>query len=140
MEIKTKSLEETSIALKVLLDKKEIENNVLTNVRELIHPYLGKISKTKLDHQQKTFLNIIDSNLQEVTSHFTRKISMKESNLTPTEIQIANMIRHGNTSKDIAMVMNISVRTVDTHRKNIRKKIGLNQKRVNLRSYLLSLH
>jgi hypothetical protein len=91
LEIKTKSLGETSIALKVLLDKreedkKEIENNVLTNVRELIHPYLGKISKTKLDHQQKTFLNIIDSNLQEVTSHFTRKISMKESNLTPTEI------------------------------------------------------
>jgi len=131
--------------MKVLLkkrdeDKKDIGDNVLTNVRKLIDPYLDKIKKTKLDSQQKAFLNIMESNLQEITSQFVRKISLRELNLTPTEIQIANMIRNGNSSKEIADIMNVSIRTVDAHRRNIRKKIGLNQKRANLRSYLLSLH
>ncbi len=145
LEIKTKNLEEINIAMKVLLkkredDKKDIEGNILTNVRKLIDPYFDKIRKTKLDSQQKAFLSLMESNLQEITSQFTRKISLRELNLTPTEIQIANMIRHGNSSKEIAGILNISVKTVDTHRRNIRKKIGLNQKRANLRSYLLSLY
>lgn len=145
LEIKTQNLEETNIAMKVLLkkreeDRKDIEYNILTNVKKLIDPYFDKIRKTKLDSQQKAFLNIMESNLQEITSQFARKISLRELNLTPTEIQIANMIRQGNSSKEIAEIMNVSIRTVDAHRRNIRKKIGLNQKRANLRSYLLSLH
>jgi len=145
LEINTKNLEEINIAMKVLLkkreeDKKDIEDNILTNVIKLIDPYFEKIRKTKLDSQQNAFLNIMESNLQEITSQFARKISLQELNLTPTEIQIANMIRHGNSSKEMAEIMNVSIRTVDAHRRNIRKKIGLNQKRANLRSYLLSLH
>ena len=145
LEIKTQNLEETNIAMKVLLkkreeDRKDIEFNILTNVRKLIDPYFDKIRKTKLNSQQNAFLNIMESNLQEITSQFARKISMRELNLTPTEIQVANMIRNGNSSKEIAGIMNISKRTVDAHRRNIRKKLGLVQKRANLRSYLLSLH
>jgi PAS domain S-box-containing protein len=144
LEIKTKNLEEINIAMKVLLkkreeDKKDIEDNVLTNIRKLIEPYFEKLRKTELDSRQKAFLNIMESNSQEITSQFTRKISLGELNLTQAEIQIANLIRQGNSSKEIAEIINISVRTVNTHRRNIRKKIGLNKKRVNLRSYLLSL-
>ena len=145
LEIKTKSLEEMNIAMKVLLkkreeDKIEIEDNVLTNVKELVMPFVDKFRETQLDDQQKTFLTIIESNLNEVISPFIRKLSLEYLNLTPTEIKIANMTKHGNTSKNIAKVMNISPRTVDTHKKNIRRKIGLEGKRANLRSYLLSLH
>ncbi len=78
--------------------------------------------------------------LYEIISPFTRKLSLVYLNLTPTEIQIANMTKHGNTSKKIAKIMNISPRTVDTHKKNIQRKIGLEGKKANLRSYLLSLH
>ena len=145
LEIKTKSLEEMNIAMKVLLkkreeDKTELENNVLTNVKELVLPFVDKFRETQLDGQQKTLLSIIESNLNEVISPFTRRLSLEYLNLTPTEIKIANMTKHGNTSKNIAKVMNISPRTVDTHKKNIRRKIGLEGKRANLRSYLLSLH
>jgi len=144
LEIKTKSLEELNTAMKVLLnkrenDKTEIEDNVLTNVKELITPYFRKIKKTKLDDRQKTFLSIIESNLNEIISPFTRKMSLKYLNLTPTEIRIANLIRHGNPSKEIAELLNVSPRTVETHRKNIRRKIGLEGNRKNLRSHLLSL-
>jgi PAS domain S-box-containing protein len=145
LQIKTKSLEETNIALKVLLkkrveDKEEIQDNVMTNVKELIAPFFKKIKKTKLDDQQKLFFGIIESNLNEIISPFTRKMSLKYLNLTPTEIRIANLIKYGSSSKEIAELMNVSPRTVETHRKNIRRKIGLEGKRVNLRSYLLSLH
>jgi PAS domain S-box-containing protein len=145
LEIKTKSLEEINTAMKVLLkkreeDKIEIEDNVLTNVKELVMPFVDKFRETQLDGQQKTFLSIIESNLNEIISPFTRRLSLEYLNLTPTEIQIANMTKHGNTSKKIAKIMNISPRTVDTHKKNIRRKIGQEGMRANLRSFLLSLH
>jgi len=131
--------------MKVLLkkreeDKIEIEKNVLTNVKELIEPYVEKMKKTKLDDQQSALLNIVESNINEIISPFTRKMSLKYLNLTPTEIQIANLIRHGSSTKKIAEIMHVSPRTIETHRKNIRRKIGLERKRANLRSHLLSLH
>jgi len=145
LEVKKNSLEEINTAIKVLLkkreeDKIEIESNVLTNVKELIEPYFDKIKKTKLDDQQRALLSIMESNINEIVSPFTRKMSLKYLNLTPTEIRIANLIRHGSTTKKIAEIMNVSPRTVETHRKNIRRKIGLDRKRANLRSHLLSLH
>ena len=121
-------------------DKIELEDNVLTNVKELIEPYFKKIKQTKLDDQQEAFLSIMEYNLNEIISPFTRKMSLKYLNLTPTEIRIANLIRHGSSSKEIAEIQNVSPRTVETHRKNIRGKIGLVHKRANLRSHLLSLH
>jgi len=93
-----------------------------------------------LDNQQEAFLSIIESNLNEIISPFIREISLKYLKLTPTEIQIANLVRHGSTTKDIAEILNVSPRTVETHRKNIRRKIGLEGKKANLRSHLLSLH
>jgi two-component system sensor histidine kinase/response regulator len=145
LEVKKNSLEELNTAMKVLLkkreeDKTEIESNVLTNVKELIEPYVEKIKKTKLDDQQRALLSIVESNINEIISPFTRKMSLKYLNLTPAEIRIANLIRHGSSTKKIAEIMNISPRTVETHRKNIRRKIGLGLKRANLRSHLLALY
>jgi len=145
LKIKTKSLEELNTAMKVLLDKRKedrvlLEDSVLANVKKLIEPLFDKMRETELDDLQKTILSIIESNLYEVTSPITRKLSMKHLNLTPTEMKIANLIRHGTTTKKIAKLMNSSPRTIDTHRKNIRGKIGLNKKGGNLRSYLLSLN
>jgi DNA-binding NarL/FixJ family response regulator len=144
LEVKTKSLEEITIAMEVLLkkrkkDKADVENNVLINVKGLIEPYIQKMKTTELNHRQETILSIIESNLNEIISPFTRKMTLKYLNLTPQEIKIANLIKHGNSSKKIADLLNISPRTVETHRKNIRSKIGLGGKKANLRSHLLSL-
>ena len=143
LELKTKSLEELNTAMKVLLekrkeDKTEVEENVMNNVKGLISPYFDKINETKLDDHQKAILDILQSNLDEIVSPFTRKLSMKYLCLTPKEIMIVNMIKIGYPSKKIAKMMGISSRTVDTHRKNIRSKIGLGQKRANLRAHLLA--
>lgn len=131
--------------MKVVLKKREeektsIEDNVMANIKELINPYFDKMKKTDLDDQQKAYLSILKSNLNEITSPFTRKMSLKHLYLTPTEFRIANLIRLGSSTKKIAKLLNASPRTIETHRKNIRGKIGLQQKKANLRSYLMSLH
>ena len=145
LEIEKKSLAELNTAMKVLLekraaDKSKLEEYVLANVKRLIEPYFEKIKKTKLNDQQGALLRIIEFNLNEIISPFTKEVSLEYFNLTSTEIQIAKQIRQGYTTKKIAAFMNISPRTVETHRKNIRRKIGLEGKKANLRSHLLSIN
>jgi PAS domain S-box-containing protein len=144
MEVQTANLEEANAALKVLLkrrdeDKRELEDKVLFNMRELAEPYLEKLRKTGLDERQKAFLDILESNLNDIISPFPRSLYFRHLNLTPAEMNIAALIRHGRTTKEIASVLNISSRTVETHRKNIRKKLNLTDKKANLRTKLLSL-
>ncbi len=55
---RTKSLEEANAALKVILkkrdeDKKELEENVISNTKDLLIPYITKLYETKLKDRQK---------------------------------------------------------------------------------------
>ena len=144
LEIKSRNLEELNTALKVLLkhredDKEELEERILSNVKELVLPYLEKLKKTALKGDQLAYTDIIESNLDDILSPFLRKMTSKYLNLTPREIQIATLIREGRTTKEISEVLNISSRAVEFHRDNIRIKLGLKNKKANLRSFLLSL-
>ncbi|MGD8443423.1 MAG: PAS domain S-box protein [Desulfobacterales bacterium] len=136
-------LEEVNTALRVLLkqredDKKELAENVLSNVKELISPYLERLKKSQLNTNQKTLINILDSNLSNMISPFISKLSSKYLNLTPGEVRVANLVKEGKTNKEIAELLCISKNTVLFHRYNIRQKLGLRNKKINLRSHLLS--
>ncbi|RLC28956.1 MAG: hypothetical protein DRH32_08165 [Deltaproteobacteria bacterium] len=136
-------LEEVNTALRVLIkqreiDKTELQENVLSNVKELVTPYLNKIKKSRLSTRQLTMLNILESNLNNIISPFINKLSTKYFNFTPTEIRVANLIKEGKTNKEIAEVLLISKNTVLFHRHNIRTKLKIKNTRVNLRSRLLS--
>ena len=144
LEIKAKNLEEMNTALKVLLEnraaeKTELEDKILTNIHQLIRPYFEKIRKTKLNEEQRTMLEIMESNLEEVSSSFSHKLSSTYLNLTPTEIQVADLIKQGKNTKEIAELMRLSWKTIKGHRKNIRTKLKIKNQKTNLRSYLLSL-
>jgi PAS domain S-box-containing protein len=144
LEMQTDNLEEANAALRVLLkkreeDKKELEEKVLFNMSELVEPYLEKLKNSEMDERQKTILDILESNLNNIISPFSRNLYFSYLNLTPAEMQIAALIRQGRTTKETASMLNVSSRTVETHRKNIRKKLGLTEKKANLRTKLLSL-
>ena len=81
---------------------------------------------------------MIESNLKEIITPFSRRLSYSHLNLTPAQIQVANMVKLGKNTKEIAEVLNISPKTAETHRKMLRKKLGLQHKKVNLRTFLLS--
>jgi PAS domain S-box-containing protein len=144
LKIHADRLDELTTTLRILLkkrehDKKEMERNLIANVKKLIEPFMEEMKRTKLDDRQKSLLNIIESNIHEIISPMTRKLSMENLGLTCAEIRIANLIKQGHTSIDISNILNISPKTVETHRKNIRKKIGIDREKRNLRSYLLSM-
>jgi PAS domain S-box-containing protein len=144
LERKTLELQELNTALKVLLqkrdeDRKDLEERLLSNVKELALPYLQKIKRKIKDDNLKSYLNILESNLNNIISPFTQRLSAKYLDLTPAEIEIADLVKHGKSTKDIANLLNISGKTVETHRMNIRKKLGITNKKANLRTYLLSI-
>jgi len=143
LEVKSTNLEEMNAALKVLLknreeDKKDLEEKLLLNIRQLGLPYVEKLKQTALDEKQKTYVSILESNLNDIISPFLLRLSSKYSDLTPTEIQVAHLVREGKRTKEIADFLNSSSKTVEVHRKNIRNKLGISNKKTNLRTHLLS--
>ncbi|MGD8314701.1 MAG: PAS domain S-box protein [Syntrophobacterales bacterium] len=144
LEIQTIELEEVNTALRVLLkrrneDKIESEEKTLSNVKQLVLPYIARLKSSGLDDNQVTYVNILESNLNDIVSPFSRRLSSTYLGLTPTEIQIANLVKEGKTTKEIAKALHSSPRTVEFHRNKIREKIGIKNSKVNLRSYLLSM-
>ena len=141
---KAKRLEEVNTALRVLLkerekDKVELEEKVLSNVKDLVLPYTERIKKTSLDSNQRACIEILESNLKEIVSPFSKKLSSKYLGLTPTEIRVASLVKDGKTTKEIAEFMNLSPKTVEFHRDNIREKLEIKKSKTNLRTYLLSM-
>ena len=138
------SLEEMNVALKVLLkqreeDKLELEKKVLSNIKDLVLPYIEKLKNTRLKPREKTLVDIVETHLNDVISPFLQKFANAQILLTPQEMQVASLVKDGKTSKEIADVLNVSETTVNFHRKNLRIKFGLRNKQTNLRSYLMSI-
>jgi PAS domain S-box-containing protein len=144
LRMRARELKESNIALKVLLkqrenDKGEFEENILSNIKHLIIPYIEKLKKNRAMSEELTYLNIVESNLNEIISPFALKLSSSYLGLTPKEIQIADLTRDGKQDKEISELLNISIDTVKFHKKNIRKKVGIYGTRTNLRTHLLSM-
>ena len=117
-------------------DKTELEETVLLNVKELIAPFLEKLNKSRLDSKQKVYINIIESNLNEIVAPLAREFSKINLKLTPAEIQVTNLVKQGKTTKEIAELLNLATSTIDTHRNKIRKKLGIKNKKINLKTCL----
>ena len=141
LEDKTKALEELNISLKVLLrhreeDKKELEDRFVMNIKKLIMPFAEKMKRTRLDERQLTYLSIIEKHLNDITSSLTKR--MHQFNFTAREVEVASLLNEGKTTKEIAKIIGVATSSVNTHRNQIRKKLGISKKRVNLRSHLQS--
>ena len=143
LRIKSKKLRELTTALEVLLarrneEKQKLEANVVVNITQMVEPYLQKLKRSDLDNTQKALLSVMESALANVTSSFLTKLAKSKFNLTPAEIEIAHLVKHGRSSKEIAELMNVSWKTIKSHRTSIRAKLGLRNKKVSLRFHLMT--
>lgn len=140
-----RELEDANAALRVLLSKlessrHEFEEQTLRQIKGLILPHVAKLRQNIGDQQpDRSFIDLVEANLQKITSSFANSLVVALENLTPTEIEIAQMVLNGQTTKDIAKALSRETSTIDFHRNNIRKKLGIESRAVNLRSHLLSL-
>jgi PAS domain S-box-containing protein len=135
------TLEKKNIALNEVLgqieiEKKQIKDNVIANAENLLLPIIEKIS---LKGESSKYAQLLQKNLQELTSSFGARLSDKKSKLTSREIDICNMIKNGLTSKEISGLLNISLQTIEKHRSHIRKKLGIVNEKLNLSSVLKTL-
>ncbi len=143
----SRELDEVRAALKVVLKrsdqlKDEIEQNIVSTIHALIFPLLSNLELSLAKRQPEIVgnLQIIKQTLSEITAPFARSITSLDYSLTPREVQIANYIRMGKTSKEIAQLTKITYATVESHRDTIRKKLGIKNRKVSLASFLTGLN
>jgi PAS domain S-box-containing protein len=144
VQTRSASAWETNAALKVLLanieeDKREIEEKILNNVNDLVLPYLENIKGTHLTPRQEMLIETIQTNLGEIVSPFLKSVRAVYARFTPAELRVADFVRRGKASKEIADTLGVSESAINLHRQHIRNKLGLKNEKTNLRTYLLSL-
>jgi DNA-binding CsgD family transcriptional regulator/ligand-binding sensor protein len=118
-------------------DRSEIKKNIVSNVEGTILPYIKKLKRSGLSAEQMRTVDIIESNLKEITSPIIGK--MQALGLTARESAVASLLKDGKTSKEIAELLGVSLKAVEFHRYNIRKKLALDHTKTNLKDHLLSI-
>jgi PAS domain S-box-containing protein len=141
---KSKHLEMANQALKAMLDHREIEHrsieaSILANLKRHVFPYTEQLAEMNLAPKARTYLQIIKTNIEELITPMNPSLSTAYQTLTPIETAVADLIRLGKSTKEIANLQNTSPRTVAIHRNKIRKKFGLVNSKTNLQTYLQSL-
>ena len=145
-ELRTRrdQLNESNTALKVLLDQRDkdrqdMEERFSSNVKQLVLPYLENLSGMSLTSRQGTLISIAKANLDQIVSPFLKNMHHQYSSFTPSEVRVAGFIKDGKTVKEIANILGISEAAINSHRQHIRNKLGLKDKKMNLKTYLQSL-
>ncbi|MGZ8983900.1 MAG: PAS domain S-box protein [Methylotenera sp.] len=138
--------DELNTALKVMIKLRESEssdakNLLILELKQEVMPFLQRLKNGSRDSKHIHLISTLDANLQRLISSYgcATSITSAYKNLTPKEIQVASMVREGLSTKVIAATLSLSPETISIHRKNIRKKLGLDSKSDNLRSYLITL-
>lgn len=143
LEAKARELEDMNAALRVLLkqresDRRELEGKILANIKILTSPYIERLKSILKDENNRQYINAIESSLNKIVSPFAQTLSMRYSDLTNREIQVANLIREGKTTKEITAFLHASESAVNMHRYRIRQKLGIS-KGHSLRAFLSGL-
>ena len=134
------ALKRSKIALQEVLarveeEKNEIGKRIEKNIDDVIMPILYTL-ESRVSTQEIGFVKLLERHLREIGSPFSSEFSKEFATLTPTELQLCNMIRNGLPSKEIARIRRVSSATVSRQRENIRRKLGITNKGINLTTFL----
>jgi len=141
--LERKALQEANTALRVVLsnieeEKLRIYEHISVNIDKVIMPILHALIPAVAENKKK-YVNILKNNLEEITSPFTSRVLKRFHALTPTEVDICNLIRNGLRTKEIADLRGVSAATINRHREHIRRKLNIANQKINLTTYLQSL-
>jgi PAS domain S-box-containing protein len=133
-------LERKNAALKELLShiedgKQQLAVQIKTNIKKVALPILDQI-EGKIGREDRRYFELLKRSLEDIASPFLSNLENRFAQLTPRELEICNLIRNGFNSQQIATSLSKSVQTVLKQRKMIRKKLGINAKKINLATYL----
>ena len=144
LRLRSEQLNELNVTLKVLLnqsdkDRRDMEEKFVSNVKALVLPYLEDLSRMSLGSRQKILVSTMKENLDHVITPLLKNMHHQYASFTPAELRVAGFIRDGRSVKEIANILGISESAVNSHRQHIRNKLGLKDKKINLKAHLQSL-
>lgn len=136
-----RQIEEMNLTLKTLMksieqERRDFENRLASKIRTSLLPGLRKIADATEETVRKSYLAVFEEQLLSLTTGFENELDAGLLKLTKTELEVCRLVQAGCSSKDICDAMNISFDTIQTHRKNIRRKLSLNGKKLNLHAFL----
>jgi DNA-binding CsgD family transcriptional regulator len=143
LEAKHAELTQRNVTLQQVLNRIEEEKSLLafrirSNIDRLVKPIVQAL-QDKANPIEKRQLRFLSSSLDQAAAPLSEKLHSAYAQLTPREVVVSNMVRDGLTSKQIGNFIGLSEATVRKHRRNIRKKLGIAGKPVNLSSYLKTI-
>lgn len=142
LEARSRSLEEANIALRVLTNNGEKEREAIRekvgfSIRMEAKPFIERLKKSGLTREQKVYIEILEPKLNRLIEPVSNGGSNNYKEFTPSELNIATLIKEGKRTKEISEILHLSMRTVEAHRQRIRKKLKLINQRANLCTVLL---
>ena len=137
-KLQKKNIALTEVLSHLEIEKQKIAGRVDVNAQKLLLPIIDKLIE-KASSIDTRYLLLIKQNLKTLTSSTGIKMTSVKYRLTPQEINLCTLIKGGFSIKEIATMQNLSERTVETHRLNIRKKLGITSSKINLATYLAQL-
>jgi FixJ family two-component response regulator len=118
-------------------EREEIEKRIALKLRNLIIPLVVKLRNDQALQKYGSQLDMLTTQIEDLTSGFAMD-SRVAMTLSFTQLRIASLIKNGITTEEIARQLHIAESTVRTHRKNIRKKLKINNAQYSLRNFLNS--
>ncbi len=119
-------------------EKKGLEGGISHKIETVLLPAIEKVRTEPDTEIRNSYLYIMREQLLHLTKGFSRELEGRFLKLTRSEIRICQLIQEGHSTKEIADIMNVSFETVQVHRRNIREKLGLRGRKVNLHNLLSS--
>lgn len=143
LTVERMALQEANAALRTVLakieeEKQRIYKDMQANIEKIVMPILHALT-LEIPKGQRKYIDILRTNLEELTSPFISQLSHTYHSLSPTEVNICNMIKSGMRTKEIAQLRGVSVATINRHREHIRRKLKVTNSDVNLTTYLQSI-
>jgi tetratricopeptide (TPR) repeat protein/DNA-binding CsgD family transcriptional regulator len=144
-QLSFKTRELTTLAMHLvekneLLDKLcgEIEHAADMPEPEAKSAYRNLIGKMKHGANSEKDWKTFETQFNMVFPNFVKALSEKYPRLTPAELRVASLLKMNMATKEIARLLSVSTRNVESHRYSIRKKIKLRASH-NLSSFLAGL-
>ncbi len=133
-------LEEMNITLRNVLksvgrEHEEHASNLAAKVNTLVLPALERIESENDLAIRKGYVTVVKDQLTRLLPRDTGGMPLLLK-LTQMEMKVCQFIQSGHSNKDIADLLNLSVETIQTHRKSIRRKLGLHGRNVSLYAHL----
>ena len=138
LKFQKRNIEHKTVALKEVIgqienEKNTIKGNIMSNINDIIVPIIKMIQQNDADNK---YVDLLWHAMNKITDSFGRKLIHHNYKLTTREIEICILIEKGLTNKEISEMISVSCHTVEKHRRNIRTKLNISNKRINLTTYL----